>query len=430
MRTRLLPILLLAGCLAGCLTGGDRLAGGGGVDVEGISVEGTAMLADHKPAIAALISIRTWDYLKAGGAPKTAIDKADTRTDSSGRFRVDGLDTGRYAVEVDAGKDGATLLEIDADGSQRVLKVEAVIQATGVLSGTVRADGGQFLYGAEITVLGVDRRTRTDSSGAFTFTGLPPGTYIVRITPPIGTLSTLEIPEVTVSAGGTMVLDSVQLTASVPGVFAQWRFDEAKGGVAGEAGGSEARAILKNAASWGAGKQGEALLLKDSGYAFVPKTKSSSLDIQEGADFSLSIWVNADSLTTVADNAGGKRRAVDTRTDYDPNGYSLGLDSTGRAEFIFQIAGDKHENRLAAQAPLAAGTWHFLVVGRSGSRYFLYTDGILSSEATGPLGILTKDNALFFGSRQGKQDFFQGRLDDVRIYPRALTAEEVAALAL
>ncbi len=419
--------MLLAAMLAGCGFGDDRLAGGGGVDVEGITVEGTAIRPDHSPISAALVRLRPWDFQHAPGAPKRAIDHGDTRTDSLGRFRFTDVDTGRYAVEVDAGAEGATALEIDADGSQRVLTLQALIQPRGILQGTVRDDSGRAIAGAVVGMLGLDREALSDSIGGFNLDGLPPGIYTVRVKPPLPAWSAVEIPLIEIRAGALTTIAAV-LPASVPGLFAHWRFDEGKGNVAADAQGSPARAVLHAGAAWGPGhdSMGLALPAGGAGYAFVPKTKSASLEIKAGADFTLAAWIK----TVVAGSgAGAARRIADCRTDYAPTGYSLGLTAEGGAEFLFQAVGAKAPERLAGGAGLDDGAWHHLAAGRSGTTWFLYVDGVPAGSVAGPDAAMTQENAFYFGSHQGVSDFFPGSLDDVRLYAHGLNAAEAKALA-
>ncbi|GEM_PF-4890322 len=418
--------LISLSALCACFDPGeDRVAGGGGVDVEGITVEGAAMRADRTPVISALVRLRQWDYQKPAGAPKTSIDHGDTRTDSLGRFRFLDVDTGRYAVEVDAGPDGATVLEIDADGSQRVLTLEAQVRPTGVLAGAVRDTGGSPVAGTLIGILGLDRETLTDAGGAFRLAGLPPGVYTVRVLPPSSLWSSIELPQIEIRGGGETRLDSLVLPNAVPGILAHWRFDEGKGSVAGDAQGSAARAILRGGAAWAPAHQGMGLSIPATGldFAFVPKTKSASLDRPAGTDFTLTAWIK---IALPGARAGFSRRVADSRADYAPNGYALGVSPDGGAEFLFQTLEEKSSTSISGGTRMDDGAWHLLAAGRIGSRYFLYADGVLLGEIQGSIDAIAKDNALYFGSHEGKVDFFPGLIDDVRLYSRGLSAQEIA----
>jgi Concanavalin A-like lectin/glucanases superfamily len=78
------------------------------------------------------------------------------------------------------------------------------------------------------------------------------------------------------------------------------------------------------------------------------------------------------------------------------------------------------------------GRWyHIAVVWDGGKRtHSLYVDGVLEHEGEGRFN-MTRDVPLHIGSKGelGRQTvFFQGCLDDIRLYNRALSAEEVLAL--
>ena len=419
-----MAILSLLAFLSGCFRGEDRVAGGGGVDVEGFTVEGTALRPDGSPIAAAQVRLRPWDFRKGKGAPKRAIDHGDAATDSLGRFRFADVDTGRYALEVDAGAEGATTLEIEVDGSRRVTTIEARVSPRGVLAGTVRDDSGRAIPGAIIGLLGLDRNAASDSAGAFRLDAIPAGTYTAHVQPPGPPWSAVDIPMVVIRSDTPAVLDAV-LPAAVPGLMAHWRFDEGKGAVAADALGSDARAILRGSAAFTSGRDGMALSLAKSGdYAFVPKTKSSGLDLPAGSAFTVTAWVR-----TAPGSAGSVRRIADAHASYDPSGWSLGLDAGGGAEFYFQAAGQADTSRLAGGPSLDDGAWHHLAAGRSGTRWFIYVDGLLIQTAPGPDGPITRANAVWFGCREGKADFLAGTIDDVRLYARGLDSAEALSLA-
>ena len=79
---------------------------------------------------------------------------------------------------------------------------------------------------------------------------------------------------------------------------------------------------------------------------------------------------------------------------------------------------------------LEAG-WRHLAAVREGGRLSLYVDGklVASSSPTpdAPPLDLTNDQPLRIGL--GEHDYFRGSLSDLRLYGRALTAREIAALA-
>jgi hypothetical protein len=82
---------------------------------------------------------------------------------------------------------------------------------------------------------------------------------------------------------------------------------------------------------------------------------------------------------------------------------------------------------VSVTAP-ATGSWHHLTYSYDGRANRLYLDGMLMSQGTA----LPQQGSVregWLASSRGRTDFLAGALDDVRIYDRALTDAEVAALA-
>lgn len=406
---------LLALLLAACFEGPARVAGGGGVEVEGITVEGMALYPDHRPAAGARVQVRPWDWQKPAGSPKLAKDRADTVTDSLGRFTVDSLDPGIYAIAIDAGESGHALLRMEADGSRDTLSVEGTVWAGGTLSGRVLAEAGGPLAGVRVGLYGTDRAALTDSAGRFAFDRLAPGIYTLKLSTTAEGFAARDIPEVAVGAGSTVALDSLVLPRAVAGIRAQWRCDEGTGKVAADAAGSEARLILYGAL-WSAGREGGALDFPEGAYAMVPRTKAATLQIGAGRDFRLSAWIKADPSA----GTGSLRIIADTRTSYISIGHMLGLGEDGAALYVARqwsdsAARETRDTRLAGGPRLDDGNWHLVEAGRSGGRFALNVDGAQVAEAAAPPGAITDGSPLYVGAREGKGDFFHGSVDDLRL---------------
>ena len=74
------------------------------------------------------------------------------------------------------------------------------------------------------------------------------------------------------------------------------------------------------------------------------------------------------------------------------------------------------------------GDWYFVVATYDGSRHKFYVNNqlIVDQAASGPLS--TYGQEMYFGNNTTLDDFFQGVIDDIRIYDRALDSSEVATL--
>ena len=79
---------------------------------------------------------------------------------------------------------------------------------------------------------------------------------------------------------------------------------------------------------------------------------------------------------------------------------------------------------------LKDGQWHFLAATYDGSFKRLYADGKEIGRAAIRGSIVTRGSSTaYIGSYQGRTEFFPGDIDDVRVYDRALSAEEIAAIS-
>ncbi len=82
-----------------------------------------------------------------------------------------------------------------------------------------------------------------------------------------------------------------------------------------------------------------------------------------------------------------------------------------------------------AESPdaISLNSWHFLVGVLGGGRVKLYVDNVLKADVAGPAGVnnLKRTNNFIGRSNWSADAFFNGLIDEVRIYNRALTASEV-----
>lgn len=110
-------------------------------------------------------------------------------------------------------------------------------------------------------------------------------------------------------------------------------------------------------------------------------------------------------------------------------GYDLEFGSGAWVSYICD--GDECHTRTVSAAPIL-NTWThvMIVIDRVGNTHGIYVNGSLISAAAipGTLGNLSNTRAVSIGSGNLGAFPFLGKIDDVRIYNRALSAAEVAAL--
>ena len=87
---------------------------------------------------------------------------------------------------------------------------------------------------------------------------------------------------------------------------------------------------------------------------------------------------------------------------------------------------------LVSESVVTVWQWHHvgLVYDYDGLKKCLYVDGAEVAKHADVVGGVGSDGGLYFGAGKvlDASSFFSGFIDDVRIYDRALSAEEVAEL--
>ncbi len=79
-----------------------------------------------------------------------------------------------------------------------------------------------------------------------------------------------------------------------------------------------------------------------------------------------------------------------------------------------------------ASEPITTGSWMHLVGTYDGVQARVYLNGVL--HASQAVELKSQDQDLHIGSRHGTERFFQGLIDEIGLYSRALEAQEVLAL--
>ena len=196
-----------------------------------------------------------------------------------------------------------------------------------------------------------------------------------------------------------------------PGLVAAYGFNEGTGTVVQSAVGSFAGTV--SGATWTAtGKYGPALSFNGTS-AMVTVADANALDLTTG--MTLEAWVFPTAATGVRDILIKEGTGVDIYNLYARNG-------AGQLEATVFAGG---ANRWATGAVLPLSTWTHVAATYNGTTIRLYVNGVQvgTTAFTGVIG--TSTGALRIGGNSLWGEFFQGQIDEVRIYNRALTAAEL-----
>jgi len=141
-------------------------------------------------------------------------------------------------------------------------------------------------------------------------------------------------------------------------------------------------------------------------------------------DFSVTFWVN----TTQAGGTGQWWQGVGLIDGYVAGGANDFGTALSGGKFAFGTGNP--DTTTVSTTPINDGVWHQCVATRQqgSGKLALYVDGNLQATGVGGTHSLTAPTQLRFGSLQTGTGFFGGRLDDIKIYDRALGSNEVTAL--
>lgn len=106
--------------------------------------------------------------------------------------------------------------------------------------------------------------------------------------------------------------------------------------------------------------------------------------------------------------------------------YHIGKDNTNRLVFNLNNTG---LTEVISTYPLSTGTWYHLVAKAGGDGIILYLNGTVIGQSNGRLTFINPGTQPFrIGFETSSNAYFNGSIDDIRIYNRVLTDTEIATL--
>ncbi len=206
-----------------------------------------------------------------------------------------------------------------------------------------------------------------------------------------------------------------------------WKMDEKTGVTAVDSSGHDNHADVHMGSASQLGVKGvlgaafEFEASAQTDHLIVPVDVSSSvLALQT---FTWSIWAKFETL-------GVTRHFMNLNTKFSSNGNVFFRQEPDDRLRFFIYDGDNWDPRVQSSVAISANTWHHVVGTYDQSKLSIYIDGQGNTVArTEPVVYNTLGN-LYIGnfSWQGNVNGHDGILDDVRIYNRVLTSDEIMAL--
>ena len=205
-----------------------------------------------------------------------------------------------------------------------------------------------------------------------------------------------------------------------------WNTNEESGSIVHDSSGNGFNGTLSSIApTWAAGKYGNALNFSGSNQ-FVDLGKSPLLNPTSA--LTLSVWVNLSS------SPNGYQRILTRRDGSGVNVscYSLELSASGLKP-VFWVSDGNTIHSVTSNTSLQPNRFYHIVAVYDGSNGLIYVDGKLDSVSSfGNFPINTVSTNTYLARDKGGYTsiFFKGVVDDIRIYNRALSANDVASLYL
>jgi len=215
----------------------------------------------------------------------------------------------------------------------------------------------------------------------------------------------------------------VQAEGADDGLVAEWCFDEGSGSVLKDSSGNGNDGMIYGA-TWVEGMYGNALSFGGVD-DYVGMSTSSILNPDDGS-WTVEAWINipthprSDHIYPVMAKHDG---------DMD-NGYSLHI--SGNTKTVNYMVDHYKGPVYKANSAISINTWYHVVgvLDRTTNTLKIIVNGFQTgSTPISELGTINPSNTLWIGryNRDGRSrfEYFNGIIDEVRIYNRALTADEI-----
>ena len=206
-------------------------------------------------------------------------------------------------------------------------------------------------------------------------------------------------------------------------LIAWWKFDETSGNTAADSSSYGYHGTLTGniaaGSGWTGGKVGGALQFNGSN-DYVNMPNDTNFDTSERT---VCLWFNQNSLTS----AGTSQYMFSSGTG-SPNRFYMKVDNDDQRCQV----GNSGPGEVYVRDVVSAGVWYHVALtytlDASGNTARVYFNGGSSSNTASGFNLSGASNVTVGSFRDGSSNWFNGKVDDVRVYNRALSADEIKAI--
>jgi hypothetical protein len=201
-----------------------------------------------------------------------------------------------------------------------------------------------------------------------------------------------------------------------PALLGWWKFDEGQGNLAYDWSGHSNHGTLVGGPQWVAGNIEGALEL-DGIDDYVDLNDPQRLQVT--GNITLAAWIRSAAV-------GGERNIIAKGYVFDPHG-EVRLQLNGNSYNVGSLDSEGQHEVFGDGANTDIGQWVHVAGTYDGTNWNIYRNGQLLNTAEDAVGAVPVAVGWSIGSRGGDMidQLFEGQIDDVRIYNRALTEAEI-----
>ncbi len=202
--------------------------------------------------------------------------------------------------------------------------------------------------------------------------------------------------------------------AELAGLVGYWPCDEMEGATLGDKSGRGHDGTFQGNVKWAKGRIGGALDM-DGQRSYVQIADESAFDLT--GEITIAYWVNIRSVTT------------DWMPFITKGDTSWRLSTANNREARLHLGAGGAI--VSTDKPVGLGEWHHVAATCGGNTMRIYVDGNLAATGTYAGGIAPNNSPVMIGANAEVMDrFFDGLIDEVRVYNRVLNVDEIEELAM